>query len=147
MKRLTILFSITAATLLLAFTNSYGQEPPCEIDVQRETYPKSNWIPLQYLLRIEIGWDEITSFTPTEIWCDSDSQSLPAIQKTVKVVIPPLGISNSTEIWYGIIVWPAILTGNFNSEIETCTVSVEGCEGSDTFELNILSIAAIPLQD
>ena len=146
MKRLIILFSITV-TLCLAFTNSHGQEPPCEIAVQRETYPKSNWIPLQYLLRIEIGWDEITSFTPTEILCDSDSQSLPAIQKTVKVVIPPFGTTNSTEIWYGIIVWPAILTGNFNGEYETCTVSVEGCEGSVTFELNILSIGTIPLQD
>jgi hypothetical protein len=144
MKRLSILFSITA-TLLLAFTSSYGQDPPCDIDVFRETYPKSNWIPLQYLLRIEIGWDEITSFTSTEIRCDSDAQSLPAIQKTVKVVIPPLGTTTSTEIWYGIIVWPAILTANFNGSYETCTVSVEGCEGSDTFELNILSIGAIPL--
>ena len=146
MKRLSILFSITA-TLLLAFTSSFGQESLCEIDVFRETYPKSNWIPLQYLLRIEIGWDGINSFTPTEILCDSDSQSLPAIQKTFKVVIPPFGTTNSTEIWYGIIAWPAILTGNFNGEHERCTVSVEGCEGSDTFQLNILSIGAIPLQD
>ena len=63
------------------------------------------------------------------------------------MVIPPLGNTTLTEIWYGIIVWPAILTGNFNGAYETCTVSVEGCEGSDTFELNILSIGAIPLQD
>ena len=121
----------------------------CLIDVLREDFPKSNWTPLYpVLIRIEVAGafrDDLNFFSKIDINCESDDNGLfPAILKTGKVVVPSLG-TNTTMIWQTALIWPALLTGNFGEESETCTVQVAGCDATDTFELDILSIGGIPL--
>ena len=121
--------------------------PPCGIDVLREDFPKSNWIVLYpVLIRIEtFGFDELNFVTPVKIECEGDTNGLfPSILKTGKTVLPNLG-TNTTMIWQTALIWPAIVTGNFGDESETCTVTVGDCPTTDTFELDILSIFGIPL--
>mgnify|MGYP003573554383 FL=1 len=112
----------------------------CLIDVLREDFPKSNWTPLYpVLIRIEVIGDfrdDLNLFSKININCDSDDNGLfPAILQTGKVIVPNLG-TNTTMIWQTALIWPALLTGNFGEESETCTVQVAGCDATDTFELD-----------
>ncbi len=117
----------------------------CLIDVLGDSYPKSHWIPIPMIIRIEtIGIDPLNLRTPVTVECAADGPYFPSLLKTGKVVIPPLG-TNTTVIWQTGIVLPAILTQSLELDSETCTVTVGDCAATDTFELNYLSFGSIPL--
>jgi hypothetical protein len=117
----------------------------CQIDVLRDSLPKSHWFFIPVLLRIEtIGIEDLNARTSVAVECDGDGPYFPSLLKTGKVVIPPLG-TNTTVIWQTGIVLPALLTQSLELDSETCTVTVGDCAATDTFELNYLSLGAIPL--
>ena len=119
----------------------------CAIDVIPESLPKSHWTPLPAVFRIEtIGIEDLNLLTTVTIDCDSDETSpfFPAISKTGKVVLPNFGTNTRVILQTGII-WPAVLTQSLDLESETCTVTVDGCADTDTFELEYLSFLGIPL--
>ena len=150
MKRIiVIMFCISLCLTLTGAVNlAIGQD--CDIDVLRDDFPKSHWIPLYpVLIRIEVTGDfrsGLNLFSKIDIDCDSDDNGLfPAILQTGKIIIPSLG-TNTTVIWQTALIWPALLTGNFGEENETCTVTVAGCDETDDFELDILSLS-VPLDE
>ena len=117
----------------------------CIINVIRDSLPKSHWVFIPVLLRIEtFGIEDLNARTSVTVECDADGPYFPSLLKTGKVVIPPLG-TNTTVIWQTGIVLPAILTQSLELDSETCTVTVGDCATTDTFELDYLSLGPIPL--
>ena len=120
----------------------------CQIDVLTDSLPKSHWVILPTLLRIEtFGIDPLNMRTPVTIECDADGMgAFPSITQTGKIVIPSFG-TNTTVIWQTGIIWPAFLTGSQGRQVETCTVTVGDCPATDTFELNYLTLIGIPVSE
>ena len=128
----------------------------CAIDVIPDSLPKSHWIALPAIFRIEtlnfdfglLGLDKDVT-----IECETDGMGLArAILPTGTFRLPSLP-SNTDILLYTGLIWPAALTQSLEMESETCTATVCGpdsitgdeCCASDTFELNYLSIFGIPL--
>ena len=145
-KLIAVLFCVClCSTLAGTATVAIGQE--CNIDVLRDTLPKSHFFALPVLMRIEtFGMENVNFLTKVDFDCEADGDGLfNSITTTGKIVPPNFG-TNTVMIWQTAIIWPAILTGNASEESETCTVTVEGCDATDDVELNILSIT-IPLDE
>ena len=114
----------------------------CSVDVTRDSFLKSNWVPLPAFIRIETEGIEGLSFvTPVSFECDAPGP-FSSILTLLKLVNPTTGTINVSAL-----LWPAILTGNFNEDTESCTVTVGDCSDTGEFELNILSIGGIPLSE
>jgi hypothetical protein len=124
--------------------------PPveCQIDVIRDSLPKSHWFAIPIAFRIETLNVDPTLLTPVNIVCDSDGEGFlsKAILKTGKVVFPNFGTNTKVLLQTGIIL-PAWWTQSFDLDSETCTVTVGDCDATDTFELNYLSLGGIPLSE
>ena len=126
-----------------------GCTSDCVIDVIRDSFPKSHWIAFYpVLIRIETaGIDDLNFLTPVNIKCGADENDLvPSILKTGKVLAPNFG-TNTRVIWQTALIWPAFLTGNMKEESEICAVTVGDCQATDTFDLELLSIFGIPLDE
>jgi hypothetical protein len=113
----------------------------CAVDVLVDSLPKSNWFVLPLVFRIEtIGIDPLTILTPVTIECDADGGGplgLGSVLQTGKVVLPNFG-TNTTVIVQTVLVWPSWITQSGGREVETCTVTVDDCPATDTFDLNYL---------
>lgn len=146
MKRIIVfLFCISLClTLTGTVNNALGQD--CDVRVIRDTLSKSHFLALPALIRIETsGFEDLNLLTRVTFDCDADGTLLNSITSTGKIIIPSFGTSIEV-IWQTAIIWPALLTGNFGEESETCTVTVAGCDETDDFELDILSLT-IPLEE
>jgi len=111
----------------------------CNIGVVDESVRKSHWVALPALIRIQTAGVDVSQ--TTEVTFSSDAVG------ALKSVIPLVKLVNpTTRIIYQLaIIPPAIATGNFDAESETITVAVEGCDKTDTFDLDFLSLGPIPL--
>ena len=142
MKKLIAMFFCACFCLTLPNITPVAIGQDCSVDVLTDSLPKSNWFVLPGLLRIDARGFEIRDLllTPVTIECDADEQglfNLASVLKTGKVVQPIFG-SDSAIIWQTVIVWPTWITQTGGGENETCTVTVEDCEDTGTFELNYL---------
>jgi hypothetical protein len=129
--------------------NGSGCQPVCLIDVLRDSIPKSHWYAIPAVFRIEtIGIENLNFFTPVTIECDADGDTLlsKSVLKLGKVVLPNFG-TNTTVILQAGLIWPAWWTQSLALDSETCTVTVGSCGATDTFELDYLSLGAIPLSE
>jgi hypothetical protein len=147
MKKLIVIFLCFGFCLTLAGIPNPAIGQDCSVRVIRETIAKSHFFVLPAVIRIETtGIDPLNFFTGVDFDCEADGDGLfNSISTTGKLVPPNFG-RTAKVIWQTAIIWPAILTGNAREESETCTVSVEGCDDTDDFELNILSLT-IPLEE
>jgi hypothetical protein len=147
MKKVILVMLCFGFCLTLAGTPDVAMGQECAVRVIRDTIPKSHFLVLPAVIRIEtIGIETVNLFTRVDFDCEADGDGLfNSISTTGKVVPPNFG-RTAKVIWQTAIIWPAILTGNAREESETCTVTVEGCGDSDDFELNILSLT-IPLEE
>ena len=108
----------------------------CFAYMKKETYLKSNWIPLSAL--IEISHEALGYRVTYE--CDS-SGPLPSI-------IPLLQFKGPGDYPFKqlVIIMPSILTGNFGKQGEWCDVIIEDCApGVDGFALDIINFGSIVL--
>ena len=122
-----------------------GQE--CTVRVIRDPIPKSHFFVLPALIRIETtGIETVNFLTRVDFNCEADGDGLLNSITTTGKVVPPNFGRTAKVIWQTALIWPAVLTGNAREESETCTVTVEGCDDTDNFELNILSLT-IPLEE
>ena len=147
MKKIIIVVLCCGFCLTLAGTPNPARGQECTVRVIRDTIPKSHFLVLPALIRIETtGIETVNFLTRVDFDCEADGDGLfNSITTTGKVVPPNFGIT-AKIIWQTAIIWPAILTGNAREESETCTVTVEGCDDTGDFELNILSLT-IPLEE
>ena len=147
MKKFIVVFLCFGFCLTLAGIPDVAIGQECAVRVIRDTIPKSHFLVLPALIRIETaGIEPVNFLTRVDFDCEADGDGLfNSITTTGKVVPPNFG-RTAKVIWQTAIIWPAILTGNAREESETCTVTVEGCDDTDDFELNILSLT-IPLEE
>ena len=147
MKKLILVILCFGFCFTLVGTPNLATGQECNVTVIRNTIPKSHFLVLPTLIRIETtGIETVNFLTRVDFRCEADGNGLfNSITTTGKVVPPNFG-KTAEIIWQTAIIWPAILTGNAREESETCTVTVEGCDDTDDFELNILSLT-IPLEE
>ena len=147
MKKLIVMVLCLGFCLTLAGIPNLAIGQDCFVRVIGDTVPKSHFLALPVLIRIEtIGIEPVNFLTEVDFDCEADGGGLlNSITTTGKVVAPNFG-RTAKVIWQTAIIWPAILTGNARAESETCTVTVEGCDETDDFELNILSLT-VPLEE
>ena len=141
MKRIdAVLFCIS---LCLAFQGSatlaIRQQEVCAVTVIKDTFPKSHWVARPALIQIQTFDFPISQRTQVTFTSDAAGGIFQSVIPLAKLVGRDVGIINQF-----VIIMPAIVTGNFDANTETITVSVEGCDNTDQFELNILSLN-IPL--
>ena len=147
MKKLIIVIFCLSFCLTLAGTPTIVIGQDCFVRVIRDTIPKSHFLVLPALIRIETaGIEPVNFLTRVNFTCEADGDGLLNSITTTGKVIPPNFGATAKIIWQTAVIWPAILTGNAREESETCTVTVEGCDDTDDFELNILSLT-IPLDE
>ena len=147
MKKFMVVFLCFGFCLTLAGIPDVAIGQDCSVRVIRDTIAKSHFLVLPALIRIETtGIEPLNLFTRVDFNCEADGDGLFNSISTTGKVIPPNFGRTARVIWQTAIIWPAILTGNAREESETCTVTVEGCDDSDDFELNILSLT-IPLEE
>ena len=111
----------------------------CNIGVLDESVRKSHWVALPALIRIQTAGADVSQATQVTFTSDAEG-AFKSVIPLVKLVNPTSGI-----IYQLAIIPPAIATGNFDAESETITVAVEGCDKTDTFDLDFLSLGPIPL--
>ena len=147
MKKLIVVILCFGFCLTLAETPNLAIGQECTVRVIRDTIAKSHFLVLPALIRIETtGIDPLNLFTRVDFSCEADGDGLFNSISTTGKVIPPNFGRTAKVIWQTALIWPAVLTGNAREESETCTVTVEGCDDTDDFELNILSLT-IPLEE
>ena len=147
MKKLIIVIFCLSFCLTLAGTPTIAIGQECSVRVIRDTIPKSHFLVLPAFIRIETtGIEPVNFLTRVDFNCEADGDGLFNSITTTGRVIPPNFGTTAKIIWQTAIIWPAILTGNAREESESCTVTVEGCDDTDDFELNILSFT-IPLDE
>ena len=141
MKRIiAVLFCISLCLTLQGITTvAIGQE--CSVSVAKDSMQKSHWTALPALIRIQTSNFEISQRTRVTFTSDAGGGLFQSVIPLVKLVNQNVGIINQFAI-----IMPAILTGNFDADSETITVSVEGCDDTDQFELEILSFT-VPLSE
>lgn len=111
----------------------------CTVTVLDEQKPKSHWVALPALIRIQTTGFDVSRATEVT-FTSSASGGLKSVIPLAKLVVAETGTINQLAI-----IPPAILTGNFGDDSETITVAVAGCAQTDTFDLNILKLGPIPL--
>jgi hypothetical protein len=113
----------------------------CSVNVVKESVSKSHWVARPALIRIQTAGFAISQRTQVTFSSDASGGIFQSVIPLVKLVGRDVGIINQF-----VIIMPAIVTGNFAADTETITVSVEGCDDTAQFELNILSLS-IPLSE
>jgi len=147
MKKLIIVIFCLSFCFTLAGTPTIAIGQECSVRVIRDTIPKSHFLVLPAFIRIETtGIEPVNFLTRVDFNCEADGDGLLNSITTTGRVVPQNFGKTAKVIWQTAIIWPAILTGNASEESETCTVTVEGCDDTDDFELNILSFT-IPLDE
>ena len=150
MKKIILVIVCFVFCLTLAGIPNPATGQECTVRVIRDTIPKSHFLALPALIRIETtGIENLNFLTRVNFDCEADGEGLLNSITTTGKVIPPNFGRTAKIIWQTAIIWPAILTGNAREESETCTVTVDGCDEVDDdndFELNILSLT-IPLEE
>ena len=141
MKRIiAVLFYISLYLALQGSTNlALGQL--CSVNVVKDSFIKSHWVARPALIRIQTADFDITQRTQVTFTSDAAGGIFQSVIPLVKLVGRDVGIINQF-----VIIMPAIVTGNFDANTETITVSVEGCDDTDQFELTIMNLS-IPLSE
>ena len=134
-KVIVVIFCISLCLALEGITTmTIGQE--CSVIVVKDSVQKSHWTALPALIRIQTSNFEISQRTRDTFTSDAGGGLFQSVIPLVKLVNQNVGIINQFAI-----IMPAILTGNFEAESETITVSVEGCADTDQFELEIMRLS------
>ncbi len=115
-------------------------EVVCTVTVLDEQVAKSHWVALPAFIRIQTTGLDVSQATEVTFTSDNDGGGLKSVIPLIKLVIPTTGTINQLAI-----IPPALLTGNFDADDETVTVTVQGCAQTDTFDFNILKVGPIPL--
>ena len=111
----------------------------CEVSMIKDSIPKSRWVPLPAVMKIQTANFDIRQRTRVTYTSDVTEKLIPSVIPLVKLVNQNDGIINQFAI-----IMPAIVTANFYDDNETITVAVEGCEQTCECELNILNLGSNP---
>ena len=139
-KIIAVLFCISLClTIQGSTTVALGQL--CSVDVVKDSFKKSHWVARPALIRIQTADFAIGQRTQVTFTSDAAGGIFQSVIPLAKLVGRDVGIINQF-----VIIMPAIVTGNFDANTETITVSVEGCDDTDQFELTIMNLN-IPLSN
>jgi hypothetical protein len=111
----------------------------CEVSMITDSMPKSRWVPLPAVMKIQTANFDIRQRTRVTYTSDVTEKLIPSVIPLVKLVNQNDGIINQFAI-----IMPAIVTANFYDDNETITVAVEGCDQTCECELNILNLGSNP---
>ena len=111
----------------------------CEVSMIKDSIPKSRWVPLPAVMKIQTANFDIRQRTRVTYTSDVTEKLIPSVIPLVKLVNQNDGIINQFAI-----IMPAIVTANFYDDNETITVAVEGCDQTCECELNIQNLGSNP---
>jgi hypothetical protein len=113
----------------------------CTVSVRKESYPKSHFLSLFAIIEITTTNIYPKQETLVTFVCEAPGP-FPSIVPFIKLINSDSGIITQFALTV-----PALLTGNFSEESETCTVSVGECNNTGELQLDFLRLGPIPLNE